>query len=440
MAGEGEGRSAEPAGPAEVAEPAGPAEPAEPAGEADFDPRRLPPEILGFAYTLQSRRPWATRVLAGVIVANYALGASHGAPDLTPAVVRMGALVPDRVWDGEVWRLLSAAFLHGSLVHLAANTYVLWQLGTSLERLVGTARFLALYGLAAVGGSLLSLGFLDGLSVGASGAIWGLMCALFALSFRRGLLPEDFRRSVRSSLVQTLLINVMISLAPGIDWAAHAGGGLVGAGLAAAGLLTLGMPKWGEPARRPPLDRVPGFYGVAAAISTVVMGASVAAAVLTGRPWTLTASPTLGPAVAMGARGWTAELPAGLALETEDGEQRVYGDLRDDMGIVGVSITEAPEAAGPGARIPVLEGIQLELQGGAGGNTPVPGGVSLREIDGEPIIVAHYTPGRLVETRAFAVRDGAIVRVDVYRWPEASAAWDDVAGEVAASARVVTGR
>ena len=408
-------------------------------GRADGDlPERggrPPPELVGFAFTFQSRTPWATRLLAGVLVANYALAASFGAPELTPALSRMGALVPERVWDGEVWRLLSVAFLHGSLVHLVANTYVLWQLGSSLERLVGTARFLVLYGLAAVGGSLLSLGFLESLSVGASGAIWGLMCALFALSLRRGLLPEDFRRRLRSSLLQTLFINVMISFAPGIDWAAHAGGGLMGGGVAAVGLLTIGMPKWGEPARHPPIDRVPGFYVAAAALSAVVMGASIVAAVLTGQPWTLTSPPRLGPAAAVGATAWTAALPAGLRLASEEDDYRVYGDLRGDMGIVGLTFIESPEAAHPDNSIALLEGIQLELEAGVGGSVPLPGGVSLRQIDGEPVVIARYTPGDLVETRAFAARDGAVVRVDVFRWAGANEDWDQVAGRVAASAR-----
>jgi len=106
--------------------------------------------------------------------------------------------------------------------------YVLFVLGPPLERILGHARFLLLYLVAALGGSVASYAFSDirTVSVGASGAIFGLMGALIVAGRR---LRTDIRQ------VAVLLgINVVIGfIAPGVDWRAHLGGLVVGAGMAA---------------------------------------------------------------------------------------------------------------------------------------------------------------------------------------------------------------
>lgn len=130
--------------------------------------------------------------------------------------------------DGQWYRLLSAAFLHGSILHVLFNMYVLFALGPTLERVLGHARFLLLYILAALGGSVASYAFSDlrTLSVGASGAIFGLMGALVVAG-----------RRLRYDITQVLVllgINVVIGfLAPGVDWRAHLGGLVTGAAVAA---------------------------------------------------------------------------------------------------------------------------------------------------------------------------------------------------------------
>ena len=129
---------------------------------------------------------------------------------------------------GEWYRLLTAAFLHGSILHIGFNMYVLYALGPTLERVLGHARFLLLYVLAALGGSVASYAFSDirTLSVGASGAIFGLMGALVVAG-----------RRLRYDVTQVLVllgINVVIGfLAPGVDWRAHLGGLVTGAAVAA---------------------------------------------------------------------------------------------------------------------------------------------------------------------------------------------------------------
>lgn len=125
-------------------------------------------------------------------------------------------------------RLLTSAFLHGSFLHIAFNMYVLFTLGPSLERILGHLRFTLLYLVSAVGGAVVSylLSNPQTVSVGASGAIFGLMGALVVAGRR---LRYDIRQ-----VVILLVINVVIGfIAPGVDWRAHLGGLITGAAMAA---------------------------------------------------------------------------------------------------------------------------------------------------------------------------------------------------------------
>ena len=133
---------------------------------------------------------------------------------------------------GEWWRLFTAAFLHGSILHIAFNMYVLFVLGPTLERVLGHARYLILYLLAALGGGVASYIFSDmrTVSVGASGAIFGLMGALIVAGRR---LKYDIKQ-----VVLLLAVNVVIGfMAPGVDWRAHLGGLVTGAAVAAVFVL-----------------------------------------------------------------------------------------------------------------------------------------------------------------------------------------------------------
>ncbi|MDO8307594.1 MAG: rhomboid family intramembrane serine protease [Actinomycetota bacterium] len=170
-------------------------------------------------------RPVVTYSLIGITAAIYlaqmAIGVNAVAGDY--GMWPVGIAV-----NGEWWRLVSAAFLHGSLLHIAFNMYVLFALGPTLERILGHGRYLALYLLAALGGGVASYVFSDlrTVSVGASGAIFGLMGALVVAG-----------RRLKYDITQVLVllgINVVIGfLAPGVDWRAHLGGLVTGAAVAA---------------------------------------------------------------------------------------------------------------------------------------------------------------------------------------------------------------
>lgn len=185
--------------------------------------------------------PTARTVYGGAVTA--------GKPVVTYVIIGLCALVYALQWivpndgiyqqlayapaltDVEPWRLLTSAFLHsqGFLLHIVLNMYTLWIFGQILEPLLGYARFLAIYLLSAVGGSV---GFLlltpvypvngpVGL-VGASGAIFGLFGALLVVQRQRG-------GEVRQLIVLIAINGVIGFMVPQIAWQAHLGGLVTGA-------------------------------------------------------------------------------------------------------------------------------------------------------------------------------------------------------------------
>jgi membrane associated rhomboid family serine protease len=137
------------------------------------------------------------------------------------------------------WRLLTAMFLHGGLIHLAMNGYALYIFGNVIEQELGRGRFLAIYlvtGLAASAASY-AFGAPNVPSVGASGAIFGLFGAFLAYSWRRRELAFYAAR-VRTATTLIVINLVFTFTIRGIDWRAHVGGLVAGlvAGIAVDGL------------------------------------------------------------------------------------------------------------------------------------------------------------------------------------------------------------
>jgi membrane associated rhomboid family serine protease len=165
--------------------------------------------------------PKVTRAILFTCVGIYALSLVLGS-----FALKFG-MIPAAIAQGEWWRLLTSTLLHGSFLHLLFNMYALYWLGPQLERSLGHVRFAALYILSALGGSVASYWFsdLNTISVGASGAIFGLITATIVIG-------RQMRIDV-SQLVVLLGINVVIGFAqPGIDWRAHFGGAVTGAAVA----------------------------------------------------------------------------------------------------------------------------------------------------------------------------------------------------------------
>jgi membrane associated rhomboid family serine protease len=159
------------------------------------------------------------------------IGAVYVAQLVFPDLWRQGALHgPSVALGGEWWRIVTSGFLHSQnlLLHVAFNGYLLYLLGQMLEPGIGTNRFAAVYFAGLFGGSAgaLALSWSAG-TIGASGAVFGLMGAAMVLLRKRGINPW------KTSIGTLVLINLAFTfLAPGISIGGHVGG-IIGGALAA---------------------------------------------------------------------------------------------------------------------------------------------------------------------------------------------------------------
>ena len=136
-------------------------------------------------------------------------------------ITRFGMYGP-AVQAGEYYRLITAAFLHGGVLHLFCNMYSLYVVGTQIETLLGKWKFLVIYLISAITASLLSGVLGTSLSVGASGAIFGLLGALVYFGYHYRLYLGN---SLLYNIIPVILINLSIGFyISGIDNYAHIGG------------------------------------------------------------------------------------------------------------------------------------------------------------------------------------------------------------------------
>lgn len=172
----------------------------------------------------RSGRPVVTLTIIAVCVLVYL---AQRLPDVTGMFAFTPALA-----EGEPWRFLTAAFLHGGTLHLALNMYALWIIGTALEPVLGRWRFTALYLLSALGGSTAVLLLANPVEqswgtyvVGASGAVFGLFAAIFIVMRR-------FGRDATQILILLVINFVLGFIIANVSWQSHLGGAVVGALLA----------------------------------------------------------------------------------------------------------------------------------------------------------------------------------------------------------------
>jgi len=184
----------------------------------------VPPVRTAAGGLLREGAPLLTYALMAVNIAVYLLQAA------SPRLVDRFALIPIRVAGlGQYERLLTSAFMHYGIVHILFNMYALYVLGPQLERHLGRLRFLTLYLLSALGGSVVVYLFspLTAATAGASGAIFGLFGATLVAA-------RKMRLDVRS-LIVLIVINLVITFTvPGISWQGHVGGLITGSLVAAA--------------------------------------------------------------------------------------------------------------------------------------------------------------------------------------------------------------
>jgi membrane associated rhomboid family serine protease len=177
-------------------------------------------------------RASATTALIVINIAVYAFMALHGGATEDNPYYLAGVLYGPYVLQGQWYRIVTSAFMHAGIPHIALNMFALYQLGTFVESMLGGWRMLVVYAISLLGGGLAVVYFSpNDPTVGASGAIFGLFGTLFAIGLRMGKPGRD----LISRTLPVLALNLVFTFAvPSISKAGHLGGLLSGfvAGLA----------------------------------------------------------------------------------------------------------------------------------------------------------------------------------------------------------------
>jgi rhomboid protease GluP len=392
------------------------------------DDRAAAREHEEFVGRFRARRPFATWTLLVSIAIVFGLQALWGGTQFIPTLVRMGANTPAALED-QPWRLLSSAFLHAGPWHILINAYVLYALGGFVERVLGWPRFVLLYASAALGGGIASAALLGaGISVGASGAIWGLFGAAAALAWRPGgVLPARLLPRMRRITLVNLVINLTVSFLPQVDLMAHLGGGIVGAGLVASGVLTRGLPSIESPLDDDgPRDAGPMLSWSAAFVAVVLYG-SLVVGWLVDRPWALVAEPrwtqtVLEPDVPI-------ELPDALGPPTRangrPGEIVWHvGDLGRDPMQLAVGITPAIELEGEAAMQGAVAALRERALAAPAGAEPL-GERLTPDAPGVAWEERFHYPGQARAAYRLVRLTHAEVFVELEWWHDAPGPWPD---------------
>lgn len=171
----------------------------------------------------KKKKPIVTYILIALnlimFVLMYILG--KGSED-GETLLKFGASLPLLIKEGEYYRLITSAFLHIGFWHIIFNMYALYVVGSQLEGFFGRIKYLIIYLGSAILGNLMSLLFFDGISAGASGAIFGLLGALIYFGYHYRVY---FGTVIRSQIIPLIVINLIMGFTfSGINNAAHIGG------------------------------------------------------------------------------------------------------------------------------------------------------------------------------------------------------------------------
>ena len=185
--------------------------------------------------------PLYTVILIAAIVAVAAVQIGTG---LEASIIAAGFDKPVFLQKNEYWRILTGATLHGSVLHAAMNCYAFYSFGKIFEMLSNRAHLATVFLLSAIGGGVLSLIFVpDGISVGASGGIVGLVSYLAIYAFRRRqFISAEFRKSLLINIGFILVFGIV--LFQQIDNFGHIGGLITGA---IYGLLQIPSDEYADP-------------------------------------------------------------------------------------------------------------------------------------------------------------------------------------------------
>lgn len=186
--------------------------------EAEMGPRAVERRATGDI--LGGLIPHARFTTVMILLINTAL---YIADYLSPqsGLLQAGESLPWPMMQGQWWRLVTAGFLHGGILHILMNSWVLFDLGTEVEQIYGTSRLIVFYFVSTVAGFLFSSKFGFSPSVGSSAGIFGLVGAMLAFGYTD---RSALGATVKALYVRWLIYLLVLSFIPGVDWRAHAGG------------------------------------------------------------------------------------------------------------------------------------------------------------------------------------------------------------------------
>jgi len=206
--------------------------------------RRNPAPILG---GLIPQAHFTTTILLlinvglyiATVLASMRAGNNEAFLNLDPeTLLNFGAKFRAYIAGGQQWRLVTAGFLHGGLLHIGMNMWVLWDVGAQVEDIYGTARLITIYFAGSVLGFVFSTLWSPYLSVGASAGLMGLIGAMIAVGVHH---RSALGAAIRGQYIRWVIYMLIIGILPGlhIDNAAHVGGLAGGFGIA----YTAGLPR-----------------------------------------------------------------------------------------------------------------------------------------------------------------------------------------------------
>jgi rhomboid protease GluP len=200
--------------------------------EEDYSPShpqtRSGPPSGTVPVSLPASSPRVTYTILGITVTAYLVQMLTQFIFGYDLAIVLGAKANDAIRAGQLWRFFTPMLLHGSLLHIGFNMYALYIFGIGLERRYGHGRFLMLYILGGFAGSVFSFLFSSANSIGASGAIFGLIGAEGIFLFQNRKLFGAQVRGALNNVIFVVAINLFLGLQPGIDNWGHMGGLLGG--------------------------------------------------------------------------------------------------------------------------------------------------------------------------------------------------------------------
>ncbi|HLQ75819.1 MAG TPA: rhomboid family intramembrane serine protease [Terriglobia bacterium] len=217
---------------------------------------------LEFWHAFRTRPVVVTYGFFALNILIFLLMSLAGGTENEATLLAFGVKANAQIDQGEIWRFVTPVFIHIGILHILFNSYAIWIIGPTVEKLYGGARFTLIYLVTGIAGVYGSYWYHPrDISAGASGAIFGLFGALlvFGLKYRSSI-PPMFQKAVGKGVLQVVVINLVIGFLPGIDNSAHVSGLIMGAIVAAV-----------IPYQRPGSSTSSAFKIIQAALAIVVL-------------------------------------------------------------------------------------------------------------------------------------------------------------------------